>query len=388
MAEEPLRLGIVGANPKAGWAPRSHLPAIRALPEYELTAVCTTKRESAEASRELFGARKAYWDYRDLVADPEIQVVDVCVRVPYHHEIVQAALEAGKHVYCEWPLGGTMAQTEELAALAAARGLHTMVGVQARGAPSLLHLRNLVAEGWTGRVISASMTQLLPGLLAPRTPDALWRADRRVAVHTLTIASGHSLDALAWCLGPFAEVAAAVTVQALEWPLQEGGTVAVTAPDHVAVTGILAGGAVVSAMVASVPWHGSGFRLEVYGTEGTLVATADTQGQFEACRLQGARKDQGRLADIEVPAGLRSVPIEVPAGAPVNVAQMLRRFGEGIRSGTEPGPTFADAVQSHRLIDAIERSWETRTWVRVEGEGDDGDGEGRPNRAATVRERT
>ena len=367
MADEPLRLGIVGANPKAGWAPRSHLPAIRALPEYELTAVCTTKRESAEAAQEQFGARKAYWDHRELVADPEVQVVDVCVRVPFHHEIVQAALNAGKHVYCEWPLGGSLAQTEELAKLAAARGLHTMVGVQARGAPSLLHLRHLVAEGHVGRVISASMTQLAGGLLAARTPDALWRADRRAAVHTLTISSGHCLDALSWILGPFADVAAAVTVQAPEWPLLAGGTVAVTAPDHVAVTGRLANGALVSALVASVPWHGSGFRLEVYGSEGTLVATSDSQVQFEGCRLQGARKDQSRLTDIEVPAHLRSVPAEVPAGAAVNVAQMLRRFAEGIRSGTEADPTFADAVRSHRLIDAVERSWETREWTRVEG---------------------
>lgn len=367
MAEEPLRLGIVGANPKAGWAPRSHLPAIRALPEFELTAVCTTRRESAEASQSQFGARKAYWDYRDLVADPEIEVVDVCVRVPHHHEIVQAALEAGKHVYCEWPLGGSLAQTAELAELASARGRHTMVGVQARGAPSLVHLRNLVAEGHIGRVISASMTQLLPGLLLPRTPDATWRADRRAAVHTLTIAGGHSLDMLAWCLGPFAEVAAAVTTQAPEWPLQEGGTVAVTAPDHVAVTGTLASGALVSAIVASVPWHGSGFRLEVYGTEGTLVATSDTQVQFVGCRLQGARRDQSQLADVEAPASLRWVPAEVPAGAAVNVAQMLRRFAEGIRGGTQPGPTFADAVRSHRLIEAVERSWEARAWTRVEG---------------------
>src|SRR5713226_4774814 len=125
---EPLRLGVVGANPNVAWASRTHLPALLALPEFELAAVCTTQRESAEAAAAKYEARHAYWNYRDLVADPEVDVVDVCVRVPYHHEIVMAALEAGKHVYCEWPLGANVAQAVEIAELAAKRRVHTMVG--------------------------------------------------------------------------------------------------------------------------------------------------------------------------------------------------------------------------------------------------------------------
>src|SRR3954466_11745241 len=100
MAERPLRLGIVGANPTQGWAPRTHLPAIVGLPDYELTAVCTTKEASAKESAEKFDAQKAYWNHKDLVADPDVEVVDICVRVPYHHDIAIDALNAGKNVYC------------------------------------------------------------------------------------------------------------------------------------------------------------------------------------------------------------------------------------------------------------------------------------------------
>ena len=165
---ERLKLGVVGANPKVGWASRTHMPALLALPEFELVAVCTSKRESAEASAEKYEASHAYWSHRDLVADPAVEAVDVAVKVPFHHEIVMAALEAGKHVYCEWPLGATVAQAVEMADLAQRKGLHTMVGLQSRGAPSIIHLRQLIADGWVGRVLSATMTQFQPGLLQAR----------------------------------------------------------------------------------------------------------------------------------------------------------------------------------------------------------------------------
>ena len=100
MPEKPLRIGIVGASPTLGWARHSHLPAIRALPEYEMAAVCTARLESAETAARQFEAPRAYWDYKELVRDPEIDVVVVTVRAPFHHEIVMAALEHGKHVYC------------------------------------------------------------------------------------------------------------------------------------------------------------------------------------------------------------------------------------------------------------------------------------------------
>ena len=253
-----------------------------------------------------------------------------------------------------------------MADLATKRGLHAMVGLQARGAPSVLRLRQLVAEGYVGQVVSATMTQLNPGLTQERPADGTWRADRANGAHTLSIAAGHALDAFCFCLGPFAEVSAIVSTQAPEWALQGGGTIKVTAPDHVTVTGRLQSGAIATVAIASVPWHGSGFRLEVYGTEGTLVASAGQQVQATGVRLQGGQRGQSQLADIEVPADLRWVPSEVPSGTPVNVAQMMRRFAEGIHKGTNPEPTFADAVRNHRLLDAIERSSEGGRAVRVE----------------------
>jgi predicted dehydrogenase len=111
---EKIRLGLIGASVTGTWSSRSHLPALRASADIELTAVCTTRADSAEAVRQAYGARLAFDDWRKMVASPEIDAVAVVVRVPSHYEPTKAALEAGKHVYCEWPLGRTTAEAEEL----------------------------------------------------------------------------------------------------------------------------------------------------------------------------------------------------------------------------------------------------------------------------------
>ena len=96
-----------------------------ASPDVEMTAVCTTRPETAEEARKAFGAKLAFTDFREMVASKEIDAVAVVVRVPSHYEPTKAAIEAGKHVYTEWPLGRTTAEAEELAALARAKGVQT-----------------------------------------------------------------------------------------------------------------------------------------------------------------------------------------------------------------------------------------------------------------------
>ena len=118
---DKIRLGIIGANIHRGWAVRSHLPAVVASPEFELTAVCTTRMESAEESRQKFGARLAFNDYRKMLDHPDIDAVAVSLRVPAHYEPTMDALNGGKHVYTEWPLGRTTAEAVEMADLARER---------------------------------------------------------------------------------------------------------------------------------------------------------------------------------------------------------------------------------------------------------------------------
>ena len=238
MTENRIALGIVGASASYGWGMRAHLPAFLALPEYDLAAVCTTRQETAEESAKAYGARKSYWDFREMVADPEIDVVDVCVRAPSHYEVAMAALEAGKHVFCEWPLGANSAQADEMASLAEAKGVRTMVGLQSRYAPSFQRFRQLVQEGYLGRLISANMTMFLPGLGRPRPEGAVWSTQREAGAHTLSIATGHALDVFLWCMGELSEVSAEVTTRMPQLPVADTDRfVDVTSPDNVSLFG-------------------------------------------------------------------------------------------------------------------------------------------------------
>ena len=132
---DKIRLGFVGANVNSTWASQSHFPALLASPDVEITAVCTTRPESAEEARQHFGAKQAFHDFREMAASPDIDAVAVVVRVPAHYGPTRAAIEAGKHVYTEWPLGRNTAEAVELADLARQKGVHTAVGLQSRVSP-------------------------------------------------------------------------------------------------------------------------------------------------------------------------------------------------------------------------------------------------------------
>ena len=142
-----IRLGIIGASPTVGWAHRAHLPAVPASVGFELTAACTTRMETANESARQYGAKMAFDDYKAMLAHPEIDAVSVVLRVPAHYEITKDAINAGKHVFTEWPLGRTTEEARELAELARAKGVRTIVGLQSRAAPAVMHMKELIDSG-------------------------------------------------------------------------------------------------------------------------------------------------------------------------------------------------------------------------------------------------
>ena len=100
-----IRVGIVGANPSRGFASIAHVPALQALPDFEISAVCTSRQDSADAAAKHYGVPLAFCDAEKMARDPNVDLVTVSVKVPDHYLPVMAAIEAGKHVYCEWPAG-------------------------------------------------------------------------------------------------------------------------------------------------------------------------------------------------------------------------------------------------------------------------------------------
>jgi len=285
--------------------------------------------------------------------------VAVVVRVPSHYEPTRAAIEAGKPVYTEWPLGRTTAEAEELAALARAQGVQTAVGLQARVSPALLYMKEQIEAGYVGEVLSCHATSMRDGTLE-RPSSRTWQRDARLGANTLTIANGHAIDALRFVAGHFARVACMVTTQARHWyETDTQQLVEVSSPDNVLVSGQLASGAVASVHVAAVPWAGSGFRMEIYGREGTLVTTGKVSSQRgEMLRLQGARGSHA-LSELAIPERFVHVPADFPRGDPFNVGQMYALFAEAIRTGQSRVPTFDTAVDLHRFLDTIQQASET-----------------------------
>jgi predicted dehydrogenase len=352
---EKIRLGLIGASVSGTWSSRSHLPALQASADVELTAVCTTKADSAEAARQAYGARLAFDDYRKMIASPEIDAVAVVVRVPSHYAPTKAALEAGKHVYCEWPLGRTTAEAIELSALAEAKGLVTAIGLQARVNPAVMHLKELVEAGYVGEVLAVHVSLMREGVLS-RPSHRTWQRDVELGANTLTIANGHTVDAMRFVTGDFARLTALVSTQVKQW-LDTGSKAMldVTSPDNILISGQLANGAVASVHIGVVPYAGSGYRMEIYGRDGTLVAMGEDSPQLSTVSLLGAQRGN-TLAPIAVPPHFTVTAPGTPSGDAANVGQMYALFAQAIhdRKGGQPG--FATAVELHHLVDSIKQA--------------------------------
>jgi predicted dehydrogenase len=359
MPESMLGVGIIGVSPVRGWAATAHIPALRTLPNYQLRALSAHSAESARAAGEVFGVSAVFTDHQQLVTQPDIDLVAVTVKVPHHRELVSAALGAGKAVYCEWPLGRDLHDAHAMAALAAEQGVRTLVGLQARQAPAIQFVQQLLSDGYLGEVLSTTMVGLsVPGDVVVQANA--YMLDKTNGANLLTIAVGHSLDLLNYLLGEFVELSA---VSALRRPRitihGTGEQILKTAADQIAVIGTLTSGATASVHLREAVAGGTGFLWELNGTDGTLRIIADeAQPQIFPLTVTGA---QGRNepAELAVPAALTQkwpalASLEgTPAG---NVARAYAGFAADIDNGTHTVPDFADAVRRHQVIAAIERS--------------------------------
>jgi predicted dehydrogenase len=364
---DKIRVGIVGATVTpggSGWGANAHVPALKALPQYELTAVCTAHEDTAKASAASFGVERAFHRFTDMAAHPEVDLVAVCVRVPGHRDLVMAGLQAGKSVLCEWPLGRTLAEAEEMAGLASQRSIKTIVGLQARSAPAILYARDLIQGGHIGDVLTANLTCVVQAQLQ-RGPGRIWQGVRANGANVLTITGGHAIDALCAVLGEFAEVSARVSTRIPEWRTLEGTPVPVDSPDSINVVGRLVSGAEVSVNVAAVPSNPGGNRIEIYGREGALVIRADGSFNTGPSQVHGG-KGKEPMASMPVPSKYRVAPEGTPSGPPYNVAQAYARAADALRGRGSFDVDFNLAVRRHTLIDAIERASATGRSVRVD----------------------
>lgn len=357
MAKNKLGVGIIGLQPGRSWGAVAHVPALRWLSDdFEIVGVANSSRESAEAAAAASDLPRGFSNVAELLACPEVDVVTVTVKVPHHLELVGQAIAAGKHVYCEWPLGNGLEEARELARLAKARNVLGVVGTQARVAPEILYLRQLIAEGFVGEVLSTSL--IGSGAIMGPTVEArnAYLLDRSNGATMLTIPVGHTLAAVQEVLGPIEDVSARLVNRRTSAQIEgEDRTMPMTVHDQVIVDALLRSGAPLALHYRGGMPKGVGLLWDINGTDGGIQVTAASgHVQMAQLSLSGARGSESDLRPIEVPSSFYDgLPEDV---RPRNVAALYARMAADIREGTRSAPDFADAVELHRVIAAIERS--------------------------------
>lgn len=357
MSGMPIRVGFVGLNPGIHWASTAHIPALKSLPgDFLVTGVANTSLASSRRAAEAFGLPHAFENAQALVNSPEIDLVVVTVKVPHHHELVTAALNAGKHVYCEWPLGNGLAEAEELTRLAEAKGVVAAVGTQMRVAPEVEFLRQLIADGYIGEVLSTTLVGS-GGQWGDETDAAhAYLYDKSNGATLLSIPLAHTLAGLQEVLGDVGDVSARMlqrrdTVRVVD----TGEVIPTTSHDQILVQGALKSGAAFSVHYRGGVSRATNLLWEINGTAGDIqVSGANGHGQIVQLSIKGANADASKLEPLIPPAALYEGWPNTSVAR--NVARLYALLAQDIRSGTRLAPSFRDAVELHKTIDRIERS--------------------------------
>lgn len=367
----PIRVGFIGlgraAKPQSpgAWGSLAHLPSLVASPHYEIRALCNTTVKSAKSSidfHKLPSGVKAYGSPQELADDPELDLIICSVVVTKHYDLIKPALLAGKDVFVEWPLAATTAQSEELVAIAQEKNLKTFLGCQARADPLVVKVKELVASGRIGNVLSSIATGSFVGLPSPWPVDAKYYVDIDSGGNVLTIHYGHFLDSFIHVLGDFASLTSLLKIEESSTALVDTEGVIVeknypkNTPDEIFVQGTLHSGAIVSTNFRHIPTGksvtGTGIRWIITGTKGEIeITTREISWQmgFPGTSLK-IRIGSGEAEEVDF-KDANEPPYVSGVGLPgINTARAYEAFANG---ESDKYPNFEQGLATHKLLDAI-----------------------------------
>lgn len=356
MNKDKIGVGIIGAN-TTNWASKAHIPALKLIPEFELNAISTTKLSTAQEAAEKFGVKYAFDNEFDLVNCPEVDLVVIAVKVPFHYMLVKAAIDAGKMIYCEWPLGNGTKEAEELAALAGAKGLRTFTGLQALSLPETVYVKKVIADGLIGEVLSSSIIGSAGGWAAVRTEGDLYLFDPANGATMMEIPFAHTLAAYVDILGDYKTISATIARRRKEVVLlTTGEKIPQLSNDQIVVSGILEGGAVANIHYRSGMSAGTNFLWEINGTKGDIVFSGGLgHYQLAPVKVQYAASGQ-QLQPLEIAAEFLAEGIIVPEQPVKGLYYAYKGVLNDIMNNTQFTPDFNKGVQMHKLLDNITKS--------------------------------
>jgi predicted dehydrogenase len=353
-----VRVGLVGY----GDVGRIHALCWKSIPFYypgeawrvEVVAVATSREETAAAAARDIGT--SFWttSVEELVAHPEVDLVDCVTPDDTHAAVSIAALRAGKHVYCEKPMARTVEEAGAMVDAARTSGAVNAVAFPVRFAPAVLRARELVDQGLLGRPISFRTTLLHSGYVDPARPMS-WRLDAdRAAGGALFDLGAHNVDLIRFLVGEFASVTARVETVVPERPAAHGSaeTRPVEVDDLSIALADLEGGAVGTLEFS---------RVATGLTEGPLLEVHGTDGAF---RLDGLKPNRLEVFERAKDEAFREVVI--PERWPrLGFVPLQYEVARAVVEGRPAAVTFEDGYRAQVVLDAIRTAGQKRSWVDV-----------------------
>jgi predicted dehydrogenase len=385
-----LGVGLISV----GWMGKLHSRAYQALPYVypetgirpRLVHAADTAPDRVVYAREVLGYERGSTDYREVLADPEVEVVSICAPNLLHREIGVAAAEAGKPFWIEKPVGRNVEETAAVAAAANAAGLVTSVGFNYRHAPAVEHTRELVADGALGRITNVRAV-FFSGYASEPKGVLSWRFDRQQAGSgALGDLLSHVVDLLQYLVGPVAEVTALTstvyrqrpvlpTGSANHFAVVEDGELGTVGNEDYAATlvrfadqarGAGAVGTLEASRAIVGPQCGLGFEL--YGTDGSLAWNFEQMNELRVCLGRG-RPHQGYttvLANAQLGDYARFQPGPgIAMGYDDLKVTEARKFLVAVAGGERQNSSVDDALSVAEVLAAAERSAADGTWHKV-----------------------
>ncbi len=367
MSSLALRVAVVGAG---RWATAAHLPGWRRDPRAVVVALADIDERALAAAGSQFGIARLVTDYRELLDDPGIDVVDVVTGNRAHFEISWAALTAGKHVLCEKPVHHDYRQTQAAADLAAARGLRTKVGFTFRYAPAMRYAKDLIDSGFVGDPYIFNGYEQNSQWIDPATPLRQFDPGPDAAQIAVSSIEGYGapiIDIMHWWLGsPLTAVVGTMRNFVAERVIRETGALTrANIDDGDMWIAEFANGALASIQSSYVTvGNYPGVEARIYGSDGALIVRL--VDEFGCCQtLRTATKSAVEFAEAKIPA--RYFPPQGDSGEPwesLFYSCLIADFiGEILDPGLPAGGDFAQAALVQQTINAFERSFRSRSWV-------------------------
>lgn len=360
-----LRVGIISA----AWGATAHLPAWRMLPGVEVVAICTSRRETAEAAALEYKVDMPFWDAAVMAAHPDIDVIDVGTRPWLRQEMSAAALAAGKHVYHGMPFAGDIDAARRLRDAAQNSGTVAVVDAYAEHIGAFQLLEELITEGTLGTVQTV-VARLELSIFAPAKSQFRynWFHDAAQGSSAIRNLGGHLIHMLVRLLGPVEQVAGIPQRFVERWEFEDApGGLDVDSHDTGVAALRFASGTIGTMTTAWAGAAAPGFHLELAGDRGRAVLTAPMMPDSNTTLQVGRRG--GSLEAVVVPDRFHQVDgLQIPSTWPGDPrGAMLRSFSlmaSAIRGETRAHPDFDVAHHVFSVTDAIATGGAGAGWER------------------------